>query len=753
MMGFGTRALSRFQQPYNLNATSEMTVELVDVPVVLELARRSDALTRFGSTDIPGKNSVFGFQAEPSLIAAAQADETELPTAKPQWVQTKGPGGISRAGLFFASDRTLYATTKTGLYRLTKTADTWTLVSASGPHREFSLSLWFNAGMAEYSDTLYLLTSNELLASIDTGKTWNSLGARPQGQALALVITDTAMYLVLSTEVFRSEDVGNQWHPMEKGWLADNLPDRDNPDFRIWDALAIDNTLFVGTTWGLYQFTDAWKKMPVPTAHGIKSLAVTDDRLYVGTIAGPASELYAAAFYSTDLGDSWTDITPQTREHLHKIIAAAEVVPAGDTLMLAGAAGILRSDDGGKTWVNPGSNRHAIGAFPVVALDENNFYATNPSGIIRSTDGGTTWHPFMVGLVSSHVSSLFTVGNVLYALTRAAMFKSTDGGETWKSIGLDPNENTALKALQTKVATANGVLYASNSDFNGVKLFRLSDAGDLFLPVEDVPDFEEDTLYMEHWEKVLEMTKNNVDKVQELLKGNQIDKVQELELIDKVQELLKANQPRALEALGAFEEWQTNGTFTATDRTVFTEYKHKLYRWRRGETAWHDTGLEDHADISPIEGKGFTLAVSRNIVYAGKREGELFLSLDDGDTWRDVTGKLAFQYGYFKEIRFAGKTFYVSTDMGVMRSHDGETWHVLTDADGNRLIIDRIAVDGTTVYGVCDSGVYRVDNQTGTWKQITPKLPHTATAFAVDGDTFYIGTKQNGVLRFQPDGQ
>ena len=65
--------------------------------------------------------------------------------------------------------------------------------------------------------------------------------------------------------------------------------------------------------------------------------------------------------------------------------------------------------------------------------------------------------------------------------------------------------------------------------------------------------------------------------------------------------------------------------------------------------------------------------------------------------------------------------------------------------------MDRITIDGTTAYGVHDSGVYQIDNQTGTWKQIAPELPHTATAFAIDGDTFYIGTKQNGVLRFQRD--
>ena len=728
MMGAGPRALSRFQQPYSLDAASEMTVELIDAPIVFELARKSDALTRFGRADTPHRNSGSGFQAEPLLIAAAQADETDLPTAEPEWVQTKGPGGVSRAGLFLASDRTLYAITKTGLYRLTETADAWTLVSASGPNREFNPPIQFYAGMAERGDVLYLLTSDELLASIDTGKTWNRFSTRPQGQAVALVITDTAMYLVLSTEVFRSEGVGKQWHPIGKGLRTDNLP---AGNLRIWDALAVDNTLYVGTSQGLFRFTDEWEKLPVPTLQGIKSLAITDDRLYVGTIAGPISGRYAAVFYSTDLGDSWTDITPHTRRHLGKLIGAVEVIPIGNTLMLLGAAGVLRSDDEGETWMNPGLNRRAIGAFPraigafpVVALDENNFYGTNPSGIIRSTDGGTTWHPFMAGMVQSHVSSLFTLGNVLYALTRTEMFKSTDGGEVWKFIDLDTNENTALKAPQAKVATANSGLYASNSKLrDGVTLFRLSNTGNVFRPVEGVPDFEEDTLMAERWKKAIEMGKNNGD-------GN------------KMRELLRMNDR-------VFEEWTTNGTFTVADDTVFMEYRHKLYRWRRGETAWHDTGLEDHEGISPIKGKGLTLAVSRNTVYAGKREGDLFLSQDSGDTWSNITANLVFPFGYFKEILFSGSTVYVSTDMGVMRSNDAETWHVVTDTDGNRLIMDRIIVNGALAYGVCDSGIYQVDNPTNTWEHIIPELPHTATSFAIDGDIFYIGTKQNGVLRFQ----
>ena len=709
MIGTGPRALSRFQQPYNLNATSEMTIELVDTPIIQVSARKSDTRTQFGVSDTHGKNGGAGFQSEPLLLAAAQADETDLPVAKPEWVQTKGPGGVSHAGLFLASNRSLYAIAKTGLYRLSETGNTWTFVSDSGPNREF------NRVMAERDDTLYLLTDSELLVSIDEGTTWNSLGKRPEGPAIALTITDTAMYLVLQTEVFRSEDVGNQWEPIGKDLQADNVPEAGAPNFRIWDALAIDNTLFVGTSQGLFRFTDEWKKLPVPTSHGIFSLVTAEDRLYLGTIASPPHGPHAAVFYSTDLGNSWTDITPNTHEHPVKILAAVEVVAVGNTLMLKGSLGVLLSDDGGETWTDPNPGPHTFGAFRIVVLDKNTFYGTDHSGIKRSTDGGATWVPFTTGIVNSHISKLVALENVLYALTPDEMLKSADGGESWESISLiKTNAKASLEA-------ANGVLYASNSELtDGVTLFRISDDGNRLLPVEDAPDFEEGTFL----EKIIEAGENDVDA-------------------DKIQEMFVANQARVI------GEWKTNGTFTLSDNTVFMEYKHKLYRWRRGETAWHYIGLEDQQGISPIEGKGLTLAASANTVYAGKREGELFFSSDAGDTWTDVTENLAFPFGYFKEIRFAGKTAYVSTDMGVMRSRDGETWKVVTDVDGNRLIMDQIVVDGVLAYGVCNSGLYAVDTQTNTWKHVSAKLPHTATAFAIDGQNFYIGTNQNGVFRFQ----
>ena len=260
---------------------------------------------------------------------------------------------------------------------------------------------------------------------------------------------------------------------------------------------------------GLFRLTEDWEKLPVPTLHGIMSVAVAEDRLYVGTIASPPRGPhgpYAAVFYATDLGDLWIDITPDHDQYPFKLAVAVGVVPIGDVLMLVGARGVLLSHDGGETWMDPMSDSDmfsiSFGAFHTVALDENTFYRILDHGIARSMDGGATWQPFTAGLVNSNVPSLVTVENVLYALTPMAIRKSADGGESWETIGLNAKENISLERVEPKVATANGALYASTSELEGVKLFHLSDDSNVFLPVEGVPDFEEDTLHVQ-WEKKL----------------------------------------------------------------------------------------------------------------------------------------------------------------------------------------------------------------------------------------------------------
>ena len=58
-LGVSNQYLKRFQQPYNLNATSEMTVELVEAPIVLNLALKPDVRNRLGKSTTPNRGSGF----------------------------------------------------------------------------------------------------------------------------------------------------------------------------------------------------------------------------------------------------------------------------------------------------------------------------------------------------------------------------------------------------------------------------------------------------------------------------------------------------------------------------------------------------------------------------------------------------------------------------------------------------------------------------------------------------------------------
>ena len=58
MLGFGNRQyLTRFQKPYSFDATSEMTVEIIDAPVVMNLESKIDVRTQIGSVN-PLENEI-----------------------------------------------------------------------------------------------------------------------------------------------------------------------------------------------------------------------------------------------------------------------------------------------------------------------------------------------------------------------------------------------------------------------------------------------------------------------------------------------------------------------------------------------------------------------------------------------------------------------------------------------------------------------------------------------------------------------
>ena len=234
MLGVGTEYLSRFQKPYSFDATSEMTVDIIETPVVLNLESKPDVRTQLGSTAAPSKNDGAGQQPDEVLFAAAQTEGEDVSVPKQQWIQSEPIKGSMADGLLATSDGGFYTFVDMQIYKLE--AD-----EKGGRHlfdfRSLVNSWPPNVPLAKWKNTLYVILSNKLFASKDDGKTWDLVHALPDVHfPIDLVLTEQAFYAAFENGIFHSEDNGKTWKPINDGLMKD-----------VRSIVNIQNTLFAGT--------------------------------------------------------------------------------------------------------------------------------------------------------------------------------------------------------------------------------------------------------------------------------------------------------------------------------------------------------------------------------------------------------------------------------------------------------------------------------------------------------------------------
>ena len=743
MLGVSNQYLARFQKPYSFEARSERTIEIIDAPITLDTDSKPAIRNQMGRTASPNQNSGAGLQTSlTSLASNSQRDVLKVSTS--QWIQTNGPQGSSVFEIFAASEGTVYAATPASIYRLPAEASVWQPIDIDTPTRGFGMP------MTEYSGVLYIVYPNQVFTSIDKGETWQVLCSRPAGHAVEFIITDAAerssprdsvsMYLALRDKgIFRSTDAGKQWTHLENG-----LKNK-----RIYAATVVENTVFAGTNEGLFHLnSDVWEQLPVGASNAVHSLAIMENNLYV--VTGPDPFVFGETeqhvhrirketavpwkvFHTTDIGVSWTEITPKDKPSLMTAPHGIKILVADKTLLVLDDVLSFRSKDHGKTWKNIGFDQSSgtQNVALTAAVNENTFYKTGTFGIHRTIDGGDSWHPFMDGMVGTRIQNLVAFSDELYVHTGSDIVQSTDGGELWKSVRFDVNGDT-LEAIGqeqsqinfyfgSKLSVADVGLYGIASNRNNLYIFRLSMDDDIFVPVQGIPAFNEETLSTQLWTAVA--------------------KAEQLELPDDIEKNAKL-----MKALRGIATFVIAGGFALSDETFYVEHQRRLFKWKPGDSEWTNTGLIDLGKQSDKDlQNGFKLAVSKETVYVGKREGKLFQSLDAGDTWKDITTTLPLYFARFNEIVFAGSTAYVATDTGVLSSQNAENWRVLTDRGGCPVVIDRFAIDHTNVYGAGDTGVYRLDEH-GKWKQMTPSVPDKVISVVLNNDKLYIATQHRGMF-------
>lgn len=228
--------------------------------------------------------------------------------------------------------------------------------------------------------------------------------------------------------------------------------------------VAGEGAVYAGVTSGLYHSPDegvTWEKTGLMDKE-VSALAELAGALFAGTIEEGALLPAGEAFRSPDRGRTWAAVFSGF---------AADTFTGCGTVLYAGAGGLQRSLDGGRTWSQLPSSMTLPGMVHAPLVHEWRLYAGTSGGVYCSEDGGESWK--LAGLAHSEVWVLAVLEGILLAGTGNGLFLSRDQGETWTDMGLAEKSVRALLC-------AGDALYAGTD----AGVFQSRDQGSNWTPLD-----------------------------------------------------------------------------------------------------------------------------------------------------------------------------------------------------------------------------------------------------------------------------
>ncbi len=715
LIGVGGQFLSNFQKPYSLDADTLTEIEIFDSAIPIDVQFTPEPKRRIGNVVLANKsNGTDDERSDPIQSTQNQVDASDNPSILSQhWTQSQGPQDGRVHELFQTSNGKVLAIAPTGIYQVKEDADEWMLLNDTVP-----IENYFNMVMAEDNNTLYLVSTDKIYASSDDGITWVTIGRRPIGSVIKLLITEMAFYLVLDDEIYRSLDKGKFWSLYNNGL----------EDTEITAAASIGNVVFVGTEQGLFQLqSDTWEQLTIGKYRKVTTLLISENTVYLAMVpvdfeVTPAErkrklvremlhgenskqwELYR----SNDLGGTWTKITPSGRSVLERLPFGVNVMVSDNTILVIGS-NIYRSIDNGITWENLRLDFGSISYIDktTLAVNKETFYTHGYKGIHRSNDAGESWNLFMSGIVGTGIKKLTSFNNKLYGYSPHGIYQSSDDGDTWEIFDTNPNKIISMFPLNPLFIVIDnsliGVIY--DKGLNSIRICQFSESENKLIPIEALPAIN-----------VRNVASNTI-----LTESTDLP-----------------NRVRLVEEMIGTAK---TGGLAFSDKTFYVTYNQKLLKLTLGDSKWKDTGLPIRETRS---NRGFSLNASGQTVYVAREDGQLFQSLDAGESWNNITSNLTLTINRFKGIAFSGTTVYIGTDSGVLMKDSVTEWHVIKDKKENIIVMDTIKNINSTVYGASKSGIYYMNN--GVWERISPELPDTVNDIVIHNGKFFVVTERRGMF-------
>ncbi len=223
-------------------------------------------------------------------------------------------------------------------------------------------------------------------------------------------------------------------------------------------ARAFDVSTDGGATWSTkFQYADRSVTIG-PIAYGQEA-----GEIYIATVAGSTSSVTRAIKYSTDDGETFVErfAPPVAIKSMVVTPSGPSRLYAGGSPLSAGAPQLYRSDNVAVTWQPVatfpaslssfgGTTGNSITALAVDPADPDRLYAgfAYPDYLMRSDDGGATWVRATSGLGAGPITSLIvdaSDASTLYVSQYGSgVFRSTDRGATWVALDDGLHDEVAL---------------------------------------------------------------------------------------------------------------------------------------------------------------------------------------------------------------------------------------------------------------------------------------------------------------------
>ncbi len=745
--GLGQQSMTRFQQPYSLDATEPANrVELIDAAMFPIPETKPDLINRPGQLNPRDDKNGIGPNGT-SFSAAARAEMGKERNGS-EWTQTNGPFGGRTNTLYRASDGSFYALTDTQVFRSSDDGDSWVQVYnglTANPENP-----WLSGTIVDANGILYINTAVTILYSDNHGESWQQInylyGADREIRTFS--VTGSRIYISRAKDgVVYSDDNGGSWSPIQDG-LPAQPPDKfvtvgttlfakvDNVIFRLREGetswtkitnlpdlrflISEESALIIGSQTDLRRSLDegeTWRAMTDTMKVGIRFPAKSgDDTLNYKDI--PILATAEPKLLQLGNRDSISFINvgevsmPETVEMKNQTLNIQHVSAVGDTIyLLLNDGRLLRSTANGSWNITEASglSEYDISADSMATLSDRMVCVGDAAGIFRWADSDTSWKRINNGFIGTMVQSLVYFKNELYASTynRNGVYKSVDGGDRWTPIhgGLPTTDVGAL-------AVSGGALYlgVNEENFTGTDdpttggIFRLADDRNSWIPVQT----EMRTAYIEN----------------ERRRGyHQMYSVEEL--------VISRDTFYIIAQMGSGS---------------------RLYRWRNGERYW--TYISPHPEdwIHMGEDEVTSLAVEGETVYI-VADMDLFRSRNSGDTWSKLEIRVSPSSRYLTQITGAavlGRTVFVSTrGSGVFRSTDGgKSWGSVNDGLPQGYSSETHAI-GNTLYATDSArGIYRLRDDRKTWEFVKPSVSNMLSgALTIADGILYAGMGESGVYR------